>query len=87
MIKHREGGALDFEITVPMGSKCEYWIHEDFIEIKIMKEKKYTLELVNPNDIPYRNNCIIREGSDLTEEELKICEDALNKYNDSLKQC
>jgi hypothetical protein len=50
-----------------------------------MEDKKYTLELVNPNDIPHRNNCIIRMGCDLTEEELKICEDALNKYNESLK--
>lgn len=40
--------------------------------------KKYELDLVNPNDIPHRNNCIIRMGSDLNKRELEICEKALN---------
>ena len=40
--------------------------------------KKYELDLVNPNDILHRNNCIIRVGSDLNKTELEICEKALN---------
>lgn len=40
---------------------------------------RYVLDVVNPNDIPYRNTCVIRIGSDFTPEEVKIMEDALNK--------
>lgn len=41
-------------------------------------DKKYLLCLVNPNEIPHRNNCIVRQGSDLNQQELEICEKALN---------
>lgn len=60
----------------------EEQINEGCFDVRRSKDinTKYTLDLVNPNDIPHRNNCIIRLGCDLTEEELKICEDALNKH-------
>lgn len=40
--------------------------------------KTYVIDLVNPNDITHRNNCIIRKGCDWTESEKEIIQKALN---------
>lgn len=56
------------------------WQRDKLISLQALEEvpQRIELSLCNPNDITHRNNCLIRSGCDLTDQEKDLCEKALN---------